>query len=111
MNNSSDSSREFEEATRKVQNTQYCLRLYVTGLTPKSTHAIANLRTILDQNLKGQYELEVIDVYQQPEIAEKEDIIAAPTLVRELPLPVRKIIGDMSNKQRVLLGLDIRKKE
>ncbi len=111
MSNSGYNSKEFEEATTKARNAKYCLRLYVTGLTPKSTHAIANLRSILDQNLKGQYDLEVIDVYQQPEIADKVDIIAAPTLIKELPLPVRKLIGDMSNKQRVLLGLNIRKKE
>jgi circadian clock protein KaiB len=93
------------------KNLKYILRLYVTGCTPKSTRAIANLRNILDENLRDQYYLEVIDVYQQPAVAEEKQLIAAPTLIKELPLPVRKLIGDMSNIQRVLIGLDISKEK
>ena len=84
------------------------LRLYVTGMTPKSIRAVENVRTICEEHLHGRYQLEVIDVYQQPTLAKGEQIIAAPTLIKKLPLPLRKIIGDMSNTERVLLGLDLR---
>ncbi|MFB3888870.1 MAG: circadian clock KaiB family protein [Candidatus Bathyarchaeia archaeon] len=86
---------------------KYTLRLYVTGMTPKSTQAIRNLRKICEEYLQGRYELEVIDIYQQPELAREGQLIAAPTLVKKLPLPVRKLIGDMSDKERVLYGLNI----
>jgi circadian clock protein KaiB len=86
---------------------RYVLRLYVTGLTPRSVCAVNNLRAICDEYLEGRYDLEVVDIYQQPLLAKGEQIIAAPTLVRQLPLPVRRIIGDMSNRERVLLGLDL----
>ena len=84
------------------------LRLYVTGMTPRSIRAVENVRTICEEHLHGRYQLEVIDVYQQPTLAKGEQIIAAPTLIKKLPLPLRKIIGDMSNTERVLLGLDLR---
>jgi len=84
------------------------MRLYVTGATPKSTAAITNLRKLCDDHLPGQYELEVIDVYQRPEMAREGQIIAAPTLVRSFPLPLRRFIGDMSNTQNLLAGLEIR---
>jgi circadian clock protein KaiB len=87
----------------------YLLRLYVTGRTPNSRRAIENLKRICDEYLVGRYRLEVIDLYQQPELAKGKQIVAAPTLVKELPEPVRKILGDMSNEERVLAGLDIRK--
>ena len=86
---------------------RYVLRLYVTGLTARSVRAVSNLRAICDDYLDGQYDLEVIDIYQQPVLAKGEQIIAAPTLVKELPLPMRRIIGDMSDRERVLLGLDL----
>jgi len=86
---------------------RYVLRLYVTGLTARSVRAVSNLRAICDDYLEGQYDLEVIDIYQQPVLARGEQIIAAPTLVKQLPLPMRRIIGDMSDRDRVLLGLDI----
>ena len=76
-------------------------------MTPKSINAIENIRKICEENLKGRYELEVIDIYQQPEYAKKEEIIAAPTLIKKLPLPLRKFIGDMSNKDKILVGLDL----
>ena len=87
---------------------RYVLRLYVTGMTPRSTRAIENVRSICEEHLKGRYELEVIDIYQQPVLAKGEQIIAAPTLIKQLPSPLRRIIGDMSNKERLLLGLDLR---
>src|SRR4029077_14607737 len=86
---------------------RYVLRLYVTGMTARSMRAVKNLQTICDEFLKGRYDLEVIDIYQQPVLTKGEQIIAAPTLIKKLPLPMRRIIGDMSNRQRVLPGLDL----
>ena len=96
---------------RKEETVRYVLRLYVAGKSPKSVNAIANLKKICEENLQGRYELEVIDLYQQPQLAQGEQIIALPTLIRKLPPPLRRIIGDMSNTERVLVGLDIRKRE
>lgn len=87
---------------------KYLLRLYVTGMTPRSTSAIAQIKAICQEHLEGRYELEVIDIYQHPTLAKDEQIIAAPTLIKKLPLPLRRLVGDLSNKQRVLLGLDLR---
>ena len=88
----------------------YVLRLYVTGMTPRSTEAFASIKAICDERLQGRYELEVIDIYQHPQLAIDEQIIAVPTLVKKLPAPLRRLVGDLSNKDRVLLGLDLRKK-
>jgi circadian clock protein KaiB len=96
-----------ERAARTPPVERYVLRLYVTGMTPRSARAVTNLRSICDQYLEGQYELEVIDIYQQPVLTKGEQIIAAPTLIKKLPLPMRRIIGDMSNRERVLVGLDL----
>ncbi len=89
------------------KNIKYVLRLYITGTTPRSEEAIRNIKKICEQELKGRYELEIIDIYQQPELAKKEQILAAPTLIRKLPLPLRKLVGDMSDKERVVVGLEI----
>lgn len=86
---------------------QFVLRLYVTGTTARSTRAISNLREVCDQHIPDRYELEVIDVYQQPELAAREQLVAVPTLIKRLPLPWRKLVGDLSNRQRVLAGLDL----
>jgi circadian clock protein KaiB len=86
---------------------RYVLRLYVTGMTARSSRAVNNLRTICDEYLAGRYDLEVIDIYQQPVLTRGEQIVAAPTLIKKLPLPMRRIIGDMSNRDGVLLGLDL----
>ena len=102
---------EYEEAIAKSGEEKYVLRLYITGITPKSTRAILNVRKICEENLKGRYELEVIDIYQQPVLAKDQQIIAAPTLIKKLPLPLRRIIGDMSDKERILVGLDLRPKK
>jgi circadian clock protein KaiB len=88
---------------------QYVLRLYVTGMTARSRRAIENVREICEAHLHGRYELEVIDIYQQPVLAKGDQIIAAPTLIKQLPLPLRRIIGDMSSTDRVLVGLDLRR--
>lgn len=100
----------FEEALAQPGRERYVLRLYVTGATPRSTHALANIKRICEEHLQGRYDLEVIDIYQQPVLAEGEQIIAAPTLIKQLPLPLRRLIGDMSNEERVLVGLDLRPK-
>jgi circadian clock protein KaiB len=91
-----------------VRAGHYVLRLYVTGSTPRSTRAISNVRRICEEHLRNRYDLEVIDIYQQPALAKGDQIIAAPTLVKQLPAPLRKLIGDMSDRDRVLLGLDLR---
>jgi circadian clock protein KaiB len=83
------------------------LRLYVAGQTPKSIIALANLKRICDEHMDGQYEIEVIDLMENPQLARRDQIVAIPTLVRELPSPLKRIIGDLSNTQRVLVGLDV----
>ncbi len=85
----------------------YVLRLYVSGATPRSVAAIENIKEICESHLKGHYDLQVIDIYQQPELARSAEIIAAPTLIKQLPLPLRKILGDLSETERVLVGLDL----
>ena len=102
--------RRLEQAAGKRTIRKYVLRLYVTGTTPRSVNAIANVRKICEERLKDRYELQVIDIYQQPTLAKGEQIIAAPTLIKKLPLPLRRIVGDMSDHERVLLGLDLRPK-
>jgi len=102
-----DDKEEFEQLLQKKETQTYRLRLYITGMTPRSTLAIQNIKKICEENLKGRYELEVIDIYQQPELAHDAQIIAAPTLIKKLPLPLRKLIGDMSDKERILVGLDL----
>ncbi|MCB2376975.1 circadian clock protein KaiB [Hymenobacter sp. BT635] len=84
------------------------LRLYVAGQTPKSVLALTNLKKYCEQHLKGRYALEVVDLLKDPQLAEGDQILAIPTLVRKVPEPIRKIIGDLSNEERVLVGLDIR---
>ena len=85
----------------------FVLRLYVTGATARSTRAIANLRQFCEAHLSDRYELEVIDLYQRPELAAGEQLIAAPTLIKRLPLPLRRLVGDLSDQQRVMAGLDL----
>lgn len=86
---------------------KFKLRLYITGKTPKSERAIANLREICERDLKGLYELQIIDVLENPQLAENEKILATPTLIKDLPPPLRRIIGDLSNSEKVLIGLDL----
>ncbi len=98
----------FERALQRSGAEQYRLRLYVTGATSKSLRAIENIKHICEEHLKGRYRLEVVDVYQQPVLAKGEQIVAAPTLIKYLPQPLRKFIGDMADSERILLGLDLR---
>jgi circadian clock protein KaiB len=106
----SDAIKKRLEAAGKTGK-RYMLKLYVAGITPRSATAIQNVKEVLETNLHGRYELEVVDIYRQPVLAKGEQIIAAPTLVKKLPLPLRRLIGDMSNKERVLVGLDLKDKE
>lgn len=84
------------------------MRLFVTGQTPRSVRSIDNLKRLCERHLKGRYELEVVDIYQQPDLATENQIIAAPTLIKRLPLPLRRLVGDFSNQDRVVVGLDLR---
>lgn len=102
-----NSTKQFELMVAKSKKANYILRLYVTGSTPQSVSAISNIKKICEEHLKGRYDLEVIDLYQKPNLAKGEQIIAAPTLVKKLPLPLRRIIGNLSNLERVLIGLDL----
>jgi circadian clock protein KaiB len=98
---------DFESRLRDRRADKYILRLYIAGTTPRSTRAVANIREICERNLNGRYELEVIDIYQKPALAKDEQIIAAPTLVKQLPLPLRRFIGDLSDTEHVLVGMDL----
>src|SRR5437763_15630255 len=89
--------------------TTYLLKLYVTGTSPRAQVAIANLRRICDEELRGEYQLEIIDVLEQPQLAEDDKILATPTLIKQLPPPLRRVIGDLSDKEKVLLGLEVRR--
>ncbi len=99
-------------AARRQQpvHRRYVLRLYVAGMTPRSQTAIRSVTAICEDYLKNDYELEIIDLYQQPALARGEQIIAAPTLIKKLPLPLRKFIGDLSDRERLFFGLDVRPK-
>ena len=88
--------------------TTYLLKLYITGASPRAALAIANLRRICEQELQGQYQLEIIDVQEHPQLAEDDKILATPTLIKQLPPPLRRVIGDLSDKEKVLLGLEVR---
>ncbi|MFZ1985653.1 MAG: circadian clock KaiB family protein [Desulfatitalea sp.] len=108
---SKTSTEEFENAVAKQNSATYVFRLYVTGMTTKSTQAISNVRKLCEKHLAGRFELKVIDIYQQPALAKGEQIIATPTLIKELPPPLRKIIGDMSDTEKFLVGIDLKSKE
>ena len=100
--------REFASAPApQTDPAHYRLRLFVTGATPRSSRAIQNIRAICEDKLQGRYDLEVVDIYQHPEHVKAEQIVVTPTLVKQTPLPTRKLIGDLSDTARVLIGLDI----
>lgn len=110
-NRGKTSTEKFEKAATKLGQAKHVFRLYVTGMTPKSTRAIANVRKLCETYLAGRYELNVIDIYQQPNLAKEEQIIATPTLIKKLPLPFRRFIGDMSDTERLLAGIGLEPKE
>lgn len=93
---------------KPVPAKKWALRLYVAGITPTAERTLANLKKICEKHLAGQYSIEVVDLIKEPALAEGDQILAVPTLVRKLPEPVRKIIGDLSNTEKVLVGLDVR---
>lgn len=95
-------------AKRSDQPDEYLLRLYVAGTTQQSTRAILNIQQICEEHLDGRYHLEVIDIYQRPQLAKDEQIVAVPALVKKLPMPLRRVIGNFSDAERVLIGLDLR---
>ncbi|MEO8699351.1 MAG: circadian clock KaiB family protein [Kofleriaceae bacterium] len=97
-----------KRAPVKQEHPEYLLRLYVAGQTPKSIQAFSNLRAICEEHLAGRYQIEVIDLLENPALARGDQILALPAVVRQLPPPVKKIIGDFSNAERVLVGLDLR---
>jgi|SRR6476661_1475923 circadian clock protein KaiB len=101
----------FEDLLASGPQDKYVLRLYVTGMTPRSQQAIAAIKTICEKHLKGRYDLEVIDIYQNPILAKDQQIVAVPTLVKQLPSPLRRLIGNLSDEERVLVGLDLRPKQ
>jgi circadian clock protein KaiB len=104
---SKESLSDFEAALERTKSDVYVLRLYVSGVSPKSVRAISNVKKMCEKRLAGRYDLEVIDVYQKPTLAAGEQIIAVPTLIKKLPLPLQRLIGDMSNVERVLLGINL----
>lgn len=100
----------FEEALANPGGKErYVLRLFVTGMTPRSTEALRAIREICETHLPGRYELEIIDIYQHPELARDEQIVAVPTLIKMLPSPMRRLIGNLSTQDRVLIGLDLKR--
>ncbi|MEP7052003.1 MAG: circadian clock KaiB family protein [Pseudomonadota bacterium] len=107
MNKHKPSTAAFEAAAQRSHTDQYVLRLYIAGPTEASSRSIETLRAICEEHLKGRYELLVVDVFQQPSLAKDEQIIAVPTLIKKLPAPLRRIVGDLSNEHRVLMGLDL----
>jgi circadian clock protein KaiB len=102
-----DPTAAFERALHDGSDVKYVLNLYVTGMRPHSQRAIDNIRRLCEEHLPGRYELKIIDIYQQPTLAEGAQILAAPTLVKSLPLPLRRLIGDMSDEGRVLIALGV----
>ena len=106
-----ETTRQFERLIAQSDQANYLLKLYVTGMTPRSQRAIENIKAICEEHLKDRYHLEIIDIFQHPTLAEGEQIIAAPTLIKHLPEPLRRIVGDLSNTDRVLLGLDLRERK
>jgi circadian clock protein KaiB len=99
-----------EQALAQQGIEKYVLKLYITGMTPRSQEALRNIKKVLHENLGDNYELEVIDIYQQPSLAKGDQIIAVPTLIKKLPSPLRRLIGDLSQEDRIILGLDLKPK-
>ena len=99
-----------ERALARQGKEKYVLKLYITGMTPRSQEALRNIKKIMRDNFGDNYELEVIDIYQQPTLAKDDQIIAVPTLIKKLPAPLRRLIGDLSQEDRIIVGLDLKPK-
>lgn len=106
-----DVSAEYEELLNESPNEHYVLSLYVAGQTPRSIQAIMNIKQICEKELQGRYDLEIVDIYQEPDKAKDEQLFALPTLIKKLPAPLRRVIGDLSNTQKVIVGLNITPKK
>src|SRR6185436_1676613 len=102
---------ERKPAASSPRRPEYVLRLYISGSTSKSALAVKNIKRVCEQHLKNRYDLEAIDIYQQAHLARDQQIVAAPTLIKQLPLPLRRLIGDMSDLEKVLVGLDLKVRE
>lgn len=111
VNQRDDSTEVFERLLTEQGSAHYVLRLYITGMTPRSTAAIERVKAICEEYMLDRYELEVIDIYQHPTLAKGDQIVATPTLVKRLPKPLRSMVGDLSNVEKVLMGLDLRRRE
>ena len=105
------SAGEMKQAVSRSRQAKYVLRLYISGSTSKSALAVENIKRVCEQHLKNRYDLEVIDIYQQAHLARDEQIVAVPTLIKRLPLPLQRLVGDMSDLNKVLFGLDLRMRE
>ncbi len=105
-----DTKEVLEAAARHAKTQKYVLRLYIAGVTPRSQEAMRTVKAVCDEHLADRYDLEVIDIYQQPALARDEQIIAVPTLIKKLPAPLRRVIGSMVDREKVLIGLDLRPK-
>jgi circadian clock protein KaiB len=111
INQLGPAAREFQKALAAASlDEHFVLRLYVSGLSARSRHAIDNIKSLCETHLAGRYELQIIDIYQQPELAKDQQLIAAPTLIKKLPLPLRKLVGDMHDSARVLIMLGVHAK-
>jgi circadian clock protein KaiB len=114
FDSAADFEKQISQAAKSAQKSsdhcKYELRLYVAGVNPNSSRAIANVRKICEEHLAGRFELEVVDLYQNPVLSKGEQIVAVPTLIKKIPSPLRKFIGDMSDTDRILVGLDLRPK-
>lgn len=108
--NLSTTAKELEKTAENSRTQKYLLRLYVAGMTSQSSRAIQNITRLCEENLKDRYDLQIIDIYQQPTLAAGEQIIAAPTLIKKLPLPLRRFIGNLADREKILVGLDLRPK-
>lgn len=106
-NDPQDAAGKLDQAIDAAEQHKYVLRLYVTGATPRSLRAIENIKRMCEEHLQGRYDLEVVDLYEQPSAARENQIVALPTLVKELPAPLRKLVGDLSDEENVLAGLDL----
>jgi circadian clock protein KaiB len=107
-NKKNSTTARFEKKAKETAKEEYVLRLYIAGMSTQSQRAIENITKICEESLKGRYELEIVDIYQQPHRASEAQIIAAPTLIKKLPLPLRKFIGNMADREKILAGLDLR---
>jgi circadian clock protein KaiB len=110
MRKKEDATAALSRAAAAQAQAHYLLKLYVAGVTPRSSGAIRSLTELCETHLKGRYTLEIVDLYRQPTLAAGDQIVAAPTLVKKLPLPLRRLIGDMANEAKILVGLDLRPK-